>query len=250
MTPHLLCVVTHPDDETMLTGGMLAMLAHHGVEIDILCATRGEGGEMGEPPLVAREALGRTRERELWCAAKALGAQTVRFLDYVDPVVGEDKTLYPYTDHLDEVTGYMVRAIERDRPSMVLTHGSNGEYGHPGHVMTHQAAVAAHRQLREQGNAPALYTFCAAIPGREDRIFNDDDPAHIVLDVTPWLKAKADAARCHRTQHGLFFRNHPEAETMEEVVRKQEALHRVWPEAGPEFEVFKPYRIVPNESEP
>ena len=243
MTLRLLCIVTHPDDETMLTGGMLAMLAHNGVEVHLLCATRGEGGEMGEPPLVAREALGRTREEELWCAAQALGAQTVRFLDYIDPVVGEDRSLYPYTDHLDEVTGYVIEAIERVEPTIVLTHGSNGEYGHPGHVMTHQAVMAAHLQLRTRDAPPALYTFCAAIPGREDRIFNDDDPAHIALDVAPWLEAKADAARCHRTQHGLFYRNHPEAETMEQVVRKQEALHRVWPEAGPEFEVLKPYRI-------
>ena len=42
----------HPDDETMLCGGTLALLDSLGARVHLLVATRGEGGEMGEPPLV------------------------------------------------------------------------------------------------------------------------------------------------------------------------------------------------------
>jgi LmbE family N-acetylglucosaminyl deacetylase len=46
----LLCLVAHPDDETMLCGGTQALLAARGVETHMVCLTRGEGGELGEPP--------------------------------------------------------------------------------------------------------------------------------------------------------------------------------------------------------
>lgn len=243
MTERVLCIVSHPDDETMLTGGTLAMLTGGGAEVQLLCATHGEGGELGEPPVVRREALGATREQELYCAAQALGLAAVRFLDYVDPLVGEDNALYAYTDRVEELVDHITGDIRATRPTMLLTHGSNGEYGHPGHVLTHRAVVQAHARVREQGEHPALYTFCAAIPGREDRIFNDEDPADFVLDVTPWLAEKADAANCHRSQHGLFYRNHPEARSMEEVVRRMEAIHRVWPDEGPVPAILAPYRV-------
>jgi LmbE family N-acetylglucosaminyl deacetylase len=243
MAQRVLCTVAHPDDETMLTGGVLAMLAERDAEIHLLCATRGEGGEVGDPPIVGRASLGDRREQELICAARVLGLRSVRFLGYVDPLVGEDLVLHAYTDRPDELSDRIVRAAEEIRPAMVLTHGSNGEYGHPAHIVTHGAVVAAHRTLRERGLAPYLYTFCAAIEGRTDRIFNDDDPAHIVLEVAPWLRTKARAAECHRTQHGLFYRNHPAARDMTEVVRTLEGLHRVWPPEGPDWPPLRPFRI-------
>ena len=49
----LLSFFAHPDDETMLAGGILAILSKLGVEIHYLSATRGEGGEVGEPPLAS-----------------------------------------------------------------------------------------------------------------------------------------------------------------------------------------------------
>lgn len=48
-------MVAHPDDETRLTGGLLARLAAQGVDVHLPCLTRGEGGEVGEPPLATRE---------------------------------------------------------------------------------------------------------------------------------------------------------------------------------------------------
>jgi LmbE family N-acetylglucosaminyl deacetylase len=241
VTERVLCVITHPDDETMLTGGMLAMLAQSHAELHVLSATRGEGGELGEPPIVDREHLGAAREQELRCAAKVLGVRSVRFLPYVDPLVGENATLYAYTDRTEELTRLIANAIAELRPTMLLTHGSGGEYGHPGHALTHRGVLQAHALAREAGLTPSLYTFCAAIPGHQDRIFNMGDPADVVLDATPWLSTKAAAAACHRTQHGLFYRNHPEARTLLQVVRKLESLRRVWPTQGPHPEVIAPH---------
>jgi len=230
----LLCVIAHPDDETMLTGGVLACLDARGVAVHILCATRGEGGELGEPPVCTREALGSVREAELRCAAAALGATSVDFLDYVDPQVTPGGRLRPFRADPAAFEAQIAMTIEHLEPSIVLTHGSAGEYGHPAHVLVHETVTRAHRAARIVGDLqpPALVTFCAALPDRQDRIHNQADPADVVVDVTPWLGVKSAAAACHRTQHALFFRNHPEARTFREVLRPVEGLHLVWSPDG------------------
>jgi LmbE family N-acetylglucosaminyl deacetylase len=42
----LLAVLAHPDDETFGMGGTLALYARRGVDVHLICATRGEVGEM------------------------------------------------------------------------------------------------------------------------------------------------------------------------------------------------------------
>ena len=74
----LMCVLAHPDDESLGTGGTLAKYAAEGVETYLVTATRGERGRFGdngEPP--GPEVVGRTREAELRAAAKELGVREV-----------------------------------------------------------------------------------------------------------------------------------------------------------------------------
>src|SRR3954467_5291701 len=81
----LLCVLAHPDDESLATGGILAKYAALGVETYLIMATRGERGWFGpaaENP--GPQALGRLREAELKAAAQTLGLHEIAYLDYVD----------------------------------------------------------------------------------------------------------------------------------------------------------------------
>jgi len=228
----VLAIVAHPDDETMLTGGVLALLARAGAAVHYLCATRGEGGEVGEPPVCAREELGFVREREMRCAAQALGGASVSFLDYVDPLVGENEELHPYTTDIDGLVARIEAYIQQLNPGAIITHGSEGEYGHPAHKLTHQAVRAAVYRMGQ--DAPLLYTFSAAFPQHpRPRLVNPDDPAHLVLDVTPVIEQKAGAALCHKSQHALFVRR-SSAEAgrqlaVPEVVMRVEGLHRACP---------------------
>jgi len=236
----LLCIVAHPDDETMLCGGTLAMLAGRGAEIHVLCATRGEGGETGEPPLTDRERLGQVREAEMRCACRTLGVRAVEFLDYVDPVVGPDNTLYPFTGDEDELRDRLLAHMRRVRPDAVLTHGRDGEYGHPAHKLIHRAAWDVFQRLRDNGAGPAyFYTVAAAIPGVEDHLFNPSEPADVIFDLdgTIWLDVKETAALCHSTQHALFKRR-KKAATVREVLRRVEGLHRYWPPDGPDAPIL------------
>jgi LmbE family N-acetylglucosaminyl deacetylase len=248
----LLCIIAHPDDETMLCGGTLAALAAHGLDIHVLCATRGEGGELGEPPVCTREELGRVREAEMRCACQKLGARQVTFLDYVDPLVGPEDSLSPFTDDEGDLRDRLLAHMRGLCPDIVLTHGRDGEYGHPAHKLLHRAAWAAFQQMLPQSNgATCFYTVAAAIPGLYDRLFNDSEPADLIyaLEGTPWLDAKEAAALCHVTQHALFKRR-KKARTVREVLRRIEGLHRYWPADGsdaPAFADARPPVATPDE---
>src|SRR5215217_698389 len=59
----LMCVLAHPDDESLGMGGTLAKYASEGVETYLVTATRGERGWFGdEKDNPGLEALGRMRE--------------------------------------------------------------------------------------------------------------------------------------------------------------------------------------------
>jgi LmbE family N-acetylglucosaminyl deacetylase len=95
--------------------------------------------------------------------------------------------------------------VRRIHPDLVITHGSNGEYGHPQHIYTHRATRLA---LADGPPEIALISWSAwyEAPERE-RILNKDDQADIVHDIKPWIDAKIAAVLCHRTQHAMFLRN-------------------------------------------
>src|SRR6267378_3324190 len=73
----LLAVLAHPDDESMGTGGTLYRHAAAGVDVHLLCVTRGGEGWQGKPPGATKEDLPRLRTRELDAAGRALGLAAV-----------------------------------------------------------------------------------------------------------------------------------------------------------------------------
>jgi len=224
----VLTFFAHPDDETVFLGGTLAFLAQRGAEIHFLCATRGEGGEMGDPPICTREELGKVREDELRCAVKALGGKSVQFLDYKDPLVGPNNELYPFSENIDQVVGEISLYISKIKPNIILTHGPGGEYGHPAHIQAHQSMMSA---LNEIG-FPVESVYSPAWLSRETGIFTPDPDFQV--DISAWKDGKQEAIQCHRSQHGLFTRHSSALAgrqvTIPEIVRTSEALCRIYPE--------------------
>ena len=234
---NILAFFAHPDDETIFAGGALALLAGQGAQVHYLCATRGEGGEAGEPPLCTQEELGEVREQELLCAVQALGGRSLTFLGYTDPRVGPQEELYPYTQDLTFLAGQVAATIHQFQADVVISHGSRGEYGHPAHLITHRASRIAVESLygnEHNKSAPLLYTVSASFAEHpRPRLVNPDDPANLVLDITPALDSKTQALLCHRTQHALFVRRSSQEAgrqlSVPEVAQCLESLHRVLP---------------------
>lgn len=132
----LMCVLAHPDDESLGTGGTLAQYGSEGVETYLVTATRGERGRFGEqkesPGL---ETVGKVREAELRAAAQELGVREVNFLDYID---GELDRANP-VEAVNKIVGH----LRRLKPHVVITFAPDGGYGHPDHIAICQFATAA-----------------------------------------------------------------------------------------------------------
>lgn len=226
----ILSVSAHPDDEALFAGGTLAMYAEKGHEVYLLDTTRGEGGEVGDPPLATQETLGEVREQEARHAAKALGAMDIFFLPFIDPNMEIDGIALAIDATMAEFSGAIGEYIRRLRPDLVLTHGSNGEYGHPQHVYTHQAVRQA---LSQAGPGIILMSWQAYYAtARFTRVLNRDDRADIIRDITPWKEAKTNAALCHRTQHTMFLRNSG-APSVPAMIWTMESFH-IWQGPVPE----------------
>ncbi len=160
----LLCVLAHPDDESLGTGGTLAKYAAEGIETYLVTATRGERGrfgEGGESP--GPDVVGRVREAELREAAKVLGLGDVSFLDYHDGAL----------DQVDpsEAVGKIAGHLRRVKPQVVITFGPEGAYGHPDHIaisqLTTSAIICA---AAERVSAPAA-ALSPAEPHRVSKLY-------------------------------------------------------------------------------
>ena len=142
----VLAIYGHPDDEGQATGTLAAFVAA-GNAVTVLCATRGEVGEISDPALSTPETLWYTRELELRAAMAQIGVGDVRFLDFRDSgMVGTPENEDPRCLHQQpaEVGVAAVLAVMRDvRPHFVFTWQPDGGYGHPDHIAIHRHTVAA-----------------------------------------------------------------------------------------------------------
>lgn len=131
----ILGVFAHPDDEVFVAGGTLAKYVASGAEAMVLCATRGQAGQIRDARVATRQTLGSVREQELRQACAILGVEHVICLDYLDGRLRE-------TD-FEALVGSVVAVIREFRPEIVITFGEDGAYGHPDHVTISEATTRA-----------------------------------------------------------------------------------------------------------
>ncbi|MDP2728127.1 MAG: PIG-L deacetylase family protein [Dehalococcoidia bacterium] len=204
----LLAVFAHPDDESYGPGGTFAKYTAQGVAVHLLCATRGEEGTLGNPPICTREELGRVREEELRCACQALSIKEVRFMGYWDGTLDREDP--------SQVEEKIVRAIRETRPQIILTFPPDGVSGHLDHMMIHRCTTAAYHHAGDEAFFPKHFEeglqpcspaklYYVALPGEMIRSLGVDFQGHdehitTVIDVSQQVETKMRAISCHRTQ--------------------------------------------------
>ena len=141
----LLACFAHPDDEAFSIAGSFFRYSHEGVRTALICATRGEAGEISDPALATPETLGQVREEELRAAAGFIGVNDLILLGYRDGTLAE-------ADEVEGV-GRIVREMRRLQPQVVVTFDKKGGYGHPDHITIQRWTVAAFGQAGD----PACY---------------------------------------------------------------------------------------------
>jgi len=120
----VLGVWAHPDDETYLSGGLMALARAAGRRVVCASATLGEHGT-DDPVAWPPDRLGRLRAHEATAALAVLGVTDHRLFGLEDGTLAD----------LDPVAGEArVRALLVEvRPDTVVTFGPDGMSGHPDH---------------------------------------------------------------------------------------------------------------------
>jgi LmbE family N-acetylglucosaminyl deacetylase len=154
----ILAVLAHPDDESFGMGGTLALYARNGTDVYLVCATKGEAGEVDSQYLLEYNSIAERREAELMCAAGILGMRNVYFLGYRDsgmPGTGDNEHPDAFINApLEKVTGEVVHYIRELKPDLVLTFDPVGGYHHPDHIHIHNATVAAFKAAADAERYP------------------------------------------------------------------------------------------------
>lgn len=238
MTKTLLAVLAHPDDESFGMGGTLALYARRGVDVYLICATRGEVGEMDPEHLQGYSSIGERREAELRCAAEKLGLKDIIFLNYRDSgMPGSPENRHPnalVAQPVEQVADEIARHMREIQPQVVVTFDPIGGYRHPDHIAVHNAVNLAFQKTGDP-------TFAADLPpyspqklyyhvmphvilrmavkimplmGQDPRrqgknkdidlasITEVQFPTHARVDYRPVAKIRDDAAYCHASQGG------------------------------------------------
>ncbi|MFE9973989.1 PIG-L deacetylase family protein [Streptomyces hirsutus] len=251
--PSLLGVFAHPDDESLLAGGVLAQHAASGARTAVVTATWTADSH---------------RVSELAEALHVLGAGAPRLLGYADarnPASAPEGAVRLVDAPLDEAVGRLVAHIREVRPDIVVGHDALGQLtGHPDHRRAHQITLLA----VEAAGLPHLYPdagepwqpaalYAATHPqsgvGRLGPLLQSVGKTLLVVpdayvtttvDVSPWAAVKMEAILAHRSEAarerplpGLLARL-PEAER-DEIIRT-ESFTRLTPGPAP----GDPHRLV------
>jgi LmbE family N-acetylglucosaminyl deacetylase len=233
----LLGAYGHPDDEQGVSG-LMHKYANAGVNVTLVCATRGEAGEIAPGVNATPQTLGQVREEELRCAAEKIGIHNLYFLDYRDSgMIGTPENSDPrclWQANLMEVTEKLVRLVRRHKPHVMLTFDPNGGYGHPDHIKIHQAAMIAYfvagdarifpEQITKEGLSPwtPLKLYWGAFPRSRWQKYAEmaekagvdlpepmkeflkrgmpDEVITTRVDVSDFVDLKLNALYCHASQ--------------------------------------------------
>jgi LmbE family N-acetylglucosaminyl deacetylase len=235
----LLITVAHPDDETFGMGSTIAHYAARGVEVQVVCATRGEMGEIAPGSDATPETLGDVREAELRAGAAIMGVSKVHMLGYRDSGMipaedNDDPASFVNASEADLMVK-LTRLIRDIRPHVVLTMAPDGGTGHADHIRISDATtrafkLAAHPGYMEPGgltHAPTkLYyfqiprsvmrQFMEAVEKKNPAMMKfmrdaglgkfgvDDEEIAAKIDVSAVIETRIKAIKCHASQESPF----------------------------------------------
>jgi mycothiol S-conjugate amidase len=246
MSPTILSLHAHPDDESSKGAATVAKLIDEGARAVLVTATGGEAGEILNPAMDRPEVVNRlaeVRAEELASAAEIIGYSTVEMLGYRDSGMPES----PDNAHreafcnqdLEDVLERVVEIVRRERPSVVLGYDDHEFYPHPDHLRIHDltvqiATVAADplrfpdagdpwtvskvyapvftsERIRALHQAMLDYTGESPFAGWLERLDGYADPERRTMryDVTGYVDQGREALRAHRTQvdpDGFWFK--------------------------------------------
>ncbi|MGV3761757.1 PIG-L deacetylase family protein, partial [Parapedobacter sp.] len=186
----VLCLMAHPDDAEILSGGLLALLSRRGWQVAIATMTPGQAGSTQ----LNAEEISVVRRKEAAAAAAVIGG-SYRCLESEDVFI-----LY------DKPTLMKVIALFREiQPTLVIT-ASPDDYMLDHEVTSHLAQTAcmaatipniATPGLPLLAQVPHLY-YADAVQGK-DR-YGRQVVGDVVVDISDVIAIKEEMLCCHHSQ--------------------------------------------------
>lgn len=217
--PRLMVVVAHPDDETFGCGSLLLHAAAAGAVTAVVCATRGEAGQIAPGSGATAATLAEVREQELRAAARLLGVSQVELLDFTDSgMVGEAGPPTLVGVAFGEVRDQVRIALDAFAPDVVVTLDASD--GHRDHARIRDATLAAVQDAAHRPDRVYLHCLPQSLMARWLQHMAEQQPAsqHLdinvpgtpeelittVLDTTELLGQRELAMAAHATQTSPF----------------------------------------------
>lgn len=160
--PSVLAILSHPDDELVI-GPVLARIAREQGEVILVFATSGDAGR-GNSGLENGDDLAALREDEGRCAAFALGLEEPIFWRFGDGTLANEARNGEAT--MRDMGERIASLINLHEPTVVMTWGPDGGYGHADHRMT-SSAVTQVVQAMGSERPDLLYAAFPAEAGEE-----------------------------------------------------------------------------------
>ncbi|MGO9060486.1 MAG: PIG-L deacetylase family protein [Candidatus Binataceae bacterium] len=192
-------VIAHPDDE-VFASGTLCLLSEKGFKIALVCVTDGEGGSRELLQQVdPASSLGELRRRELALSIWALGVHEVAFLGHAD--IPPDAWGKSRAWDQASLISTLASIIQRADPTLILTHGPLGGYGHPAHREVHRCVMAAARKVSYGGS---VFFFAGQV---KDAFFSwrFDQPSDVLVDARGFLRRRVASLCYHQSQSEFFL---------------------------------------------
>lgn len=194
-------ILAHPDDELVMAPA-IARAAREGANVTFIYGTSGDQGP-GVSGMEKGAALAEVRKGEANCSARALGVQTVLFLDHGDGTLTDrPQDAESPARKLANDLGTILREHPYD---VILTWGPDGGYGHGDHRIV-SAIVTQLVQVLPAVRTDLFYPGIPTgslppIPEMQDWAVTDPSRLPVSYEYGAQDLARARAAtQCHATQ--------------------------------------------------
>jgi LmbE family N-acetylglucosaminyl deacetylase len=216
----------HPDDEALLTAGVMAKAAAAGHRVVLVVATAGEVGDAADAYKQSGD-LGRARRAELLRSAEILGVARVELLGYRDSGLDHDQPgglpadapadAFARAD-VEDAAARLAAILVEESADVLTTYDHHGGYGHPDHLQVHRVGARAatlartpvvleatiNRDLMQMGVGIAQ-SLGYEVPDSfnpttlEDWFVPGSDITH-AIDVSAYLDLKRSSMEAHQSQ--------------------------------------------------
>jgi LmbE family N-acetylglucosaminyl deacetylase len=184
MTPTVLVVAPHPDDEAIGCGGAICLHRQRGERVSVVFLTSGERGIDGMDDAAARA----IREAEAAAATDRLGVERPEFLRLPDLALD---------DHVEIAAQRLAPVLATVQPSIIyLPHPDDA---HPDHQATLPIVQRALAEAGTWSTLPELWAYEVWSP-----MASYDWPE----DISGVMRDKLRAVRCYRSQLQTFRYDH------------------------------------------